>query len=317
MDGNVIPRHGLGTAPLGGLYDEVSEVDAAATVATAIDCGIRYFDTAPQYGHGLAETRLGAAMRSSSVARAELTISTKVGRVLVPGIDPNTIFHGIPAVRPVFDFSADGIRRALDESLTRLGTDHVDLALLHDPDEHEAEALATSMTTLVRLRDEGTIGAIGIGMNQVAMLTRFASRAADIGLDVVLVAGRWTLLDRTAGLPGGLLDTCASNGVQVIVGGVFNSGILAHPTADATYDYGAAPATLRETAHRMADICRTFSVPLATAAIHFPWRHRAVSSVIVGARSAAEVLANTTAIDTDIPEALWSELDTCRGTPTP
>ncbi|MCX6541906.1 MAG: aldo/keto reductase, partial [Actinobacteria bacterium] len=188
MDGDVIPRHGLGTAPLGGLFTEVTEEDARATVHAALHQGIRYFDTAPLYGNGLAEARLGAALQESGIAREQISISTKVGRVLVPGIDSDSAFRDGSALRPQFDYSADGIRRSLDESLVRLQIDHIDLVLVHDPDDHESDALATAFPTLIRLRDEGVIGAIGVGMNQVAMLTRFATKADDIGLDYVLAA---------------------------------------------------------------------------------------------------------------------------------
>ena len=313
MDSDVIPRHGLGTAPLGGLFTEVSDHDAADTVATAIERGIRYFDTAPQYGHGLAETRLGIAFERSGLHRNELFVSTKVGRVLVPGADSTSIFHGTPPMRPQFDFSSDGVRRSLHDSLARLGLDYIDMALVHDPDDHETDAIDMAFPTLIRLRDEGLIGAIGVGMNQVEMLTRFAQHASEIGLDAVLVAGRWSLLDRSAGVEGGLLDTCAQHGVRVIVGGVFNSGLLANPQLGATFDYRTAPPQLVRAAERMARVCSEFGVSLTTAALQFPWRHLAVSSVVVGARTAAEVESNVAAQSGALPEALWPALDACVG----
>jgi D-threo-aldose 1-dehydrogenase len=311
MDSDVIPRHGLGTAPIGGLFSEVADSDADETIGTALRCGVRYFDTAPLYGHGLAETRLGQALRNSTVARADLSISTKVGRVLVPGVDPDTSFRGVPEVRPQFDFSASGIRRSLDDSCRRLDVDHLELVLLHDPDDHESEALATGFPALVRLRDEGVIDSIGVGMNQVGMLSRFAAKADDLGLDHVLVAGRWTLLDRSAGTPGGLLDTCAANSVRVIVGGVFNSGVLATPHAGATFDYQAASQPLLQTAQTMAATCASFGVSLRAAAMQFPWRHPAVTSVIIGARSATEVEQNHADRSVTIPDDLWPALDEC------
>ncbi len=311
MDRDVIPAHGLGTAPLGGLFTAVSDRDAAQTVAAAIECGVRYFDTAPQYGHGLAESRLGAALSTSSVHRNEMFVSTKVGRVLVPGTDPETIFCGTSAVRTQFDFSADGVRRSLHDSLTRLGLDYVDMALVHDPDDHEVEAWTSAFPALAKLRDEGLIGAIGVGMNQVGMLTRFTRRATDLGLDAVLVAGRWTLLDRAAGIEGGLLDACARHGVRVIVGGVFNSGLLARPEPGSTFDYGTAPPRLVRIAEQMAAVCAEFGLSLTSAALQFPWRHPAVSSVIVGARTAAEVLQNAVARSAPLPDALWPALDAC------
>lgn len=299
-----LPRHGLGTAPLGGMFHEVSDDDAAATVHAALAAGTTYFDTAPQYGHGLAEVRLGAALLGED--RDRLTISTKVGRVLVAGIDPATIFHGIPPVRPEFDFSADGVRRSLDDSFGRLGVERVDLALVHDPDDHEAEARATAFPALQRLRDEGLIGAIGCGMNQVGMLDRFVGDADALGLDAILLAGRWTLLDRTG---AALLDRCGERGVAVIVGGVFNSGLLARPEPGATYDYAVAPAPLLARAQAMAAACDRFGVPLAAAAVQFPWRHAAVTTVIVGARTPDEVVAHATTGAIEVPDELWAELD--------
>lgn len=305
----MIPRHGLGTAPLAGLFTEVSNAVAGDTIRAALESGIRYFDTAPLYGHGLAETRLGEALREYHVPRNEVYVSTKVGRVLVPGVDPRTVFRGVPAVRPKFDYSASGIRRSIDDSLTRLGLDYLDLVLVHDPDNFEAEAAATAFPALVQLRDEGVIGAIGVGMNQVEMLTRFATRAHDIGLDYVLVAGRWSLLDRSAGEPGGLFDTCIEHAVGVIVGGVFNSGLLGDPRDGAMFDYAAAPPPMLRTAQHMATVCASFGVTLTSAALQFPWRHAAVSSVIVGARSATEVHKNHIDGSLALPEALWPALD--------
>lgn len=299
-----LPRHGLGTAPLGGMFDEVGDDDASATVQAALVAGTTYFDTAPQYGHGLAETRLGTALAGAD--RDRLTISTKVGRVLVPGIDPNTIFRGIPPVRPVFDYSTEGVRRSLDDSLRRLAVDHVELCLVHDPDHHEAQARSEAFPALRRLRDEGVIGAIGCGMNQVAMLERLVDDADRLGLDAILMAGRWTLLDRSGAT---LLDRCGERGVAVIIGGVYNSGLLAHPEPGARFDYVAAPSGLVARAQLMADACARHGLSLAAAALQFPWRHPAVTTVVVGARTAHEVVANTLASTVDVHGDLWAELD--------
>ncbi|MEI7618783.1 MAG: aldo/keto reductase [Actinomycetota bacterium] len=307
----MIPRHGLGTAPLGGLFTEVTEEDAFATIQAALNEGIRYFDTAPLYGNGLAEARLGTALRASGIARERISLSTKVGRILVPGIDPDSTFRDGSVLRPQFDYSADGVRRSLDESLVRLQTDHIELVLVHDPDDHESDALGTAFPTLIRLRDEGVIGAIGVGMNQVAMLTRFAAKADDIGLDFVLAAGRWTLLDRSAGSVGGLLDTCKANNVRVIIGGVFNSGLLATPSAGGTFDYVAADGATVAIAQQMVAVCRDFNVALTAAALQFPWHHPASATVLVGARSAAEVQQNHIDAAAQIPDALWPALDAC------
>jgi D-threo-aldose 1-dehydrogenase len=299
-----LPRQGLGTAPLGGLFEEVGDDDATATVHAALAAGITFFDSAPLYGHGLAERRLGAALLGED--RERLTISTKVGRVLVPGTDPDTIFHGVPPVRPEYDYSADGVRRSLASSLDRLGVDRVDLVLVHDPDDHETEARATAFPTLCRLRDEGLIGAVGCGMNQVAMLDRFVGDADALGLDAILLAGRWSLLDRTG---AALLDRCGERGVAVIVGGVFNSGLLARPEPGATFDYAPAPDPLVRRAEAMAAACDRHGVSLVAAALQFPWRHPAVTSVIAGARTPSEVVAQATAREEHVPDDLWSELD--------
>jgi len=301
-----MPRFGLGTAPLGGLFSEVTNEDATATVHAALACGVRLFDTAPQYGNGLAETRLGAALRSGGVDRSQLVVTSKVGRVLVDGADPATIFRGTPPLRPVFDLSPDGIRRSFTDSLERLGLDRLDIALLHDPDDHETEAYSSAFPTLCQMRDEGMIGAIGVGMNQAAMLERFVERADETGLDMVLVAGRWSLLDRTA---AALLDACVAGGVAVVVGGVFNSGLLADPHAGATFDYAAASPALVSRAQRLAAVCRSFDVTLTAAALQFPLRHPAVTSIVVGARTAAEAIANHREATLHLPDELWPALD--------
>lgn len=301
----LVPWLGLGCAPLGNLFTAVSDEAAEATVAAAWQQGIRFFDTAPQYGHGLSETRLGAAL--ASYPRDEYTLVSKVGRVLVapePGAArPSSAFVDIPAVDPVFDFSRDGILRSLDDSLTRLDTDRLDIVHLHDPDDHEAEALATAFPTLIELREQGVIGRVGCGMNQVAMLARFVEQ---VDLDCILLAGRYTLLDRSG---AELLATCESLSVDVIAGGVFNSGLLANPTVGATFDYAAAPAALVARAQALQAVCEEFLVPLPAAALQFVSRHPAVARTLVGARSAAEVEADVAYADLDIPLELWAELE--------
>ena len=228
---------GLGAAPLGGLYDAVDDDVATATVRAAIDGGITLFDTAPLYGHGLSERRLGAALRLLDGAHA--VISTKVGRLLRPGADPHTVFRGVPPLRPIFDFSRAGVLRSLDESLDRLGRDRVDIVYVHDPDDFGDQAVTEALPALIDLREQGVIGAVGAGMNQSEMLARFV-RESD--LDCVLLAGRYTLLDQS-GLDE-LLPLCADRGVSVVAAGVFNSGVLADPSPGARYDYALAPEEL-------------------------------------------------------------------------
>jgi D-threo-aldose 1-dehydrogenase len=300
-------RLGLGAAPLGNLYSVISDEAAAATVDAAWAAGIRYFDTAPLYGSGLSETRLGRALAGRP--RDQYEISTKVGRVLEPGADPDSIFVGIPASRPRFDFSRDGIMRSFEASLDRLGLDRVDTLLLHDPDDHEDQARSEALPALIELRQSGAVSSIGAGMNQTAMLSRFVSH---FDLDRVLVAGRWSLLDRSAGEV--LLPLCAERGVEVIVGGVFNSGLLADPEGAAPFDYGRAPQAMVEGARAMAEAAARRGVSLVAPAVQFPARHPAVGVVLVGVRSVQEVVANAGAFGAEVPVELWPELEACRPT---
>jgi D-threo-aldose 1-dehydrogenase len=301
----------FGGAAIGNLFSEVGDDGARAAVDAAWDGGIRTFDTAPHYGLGLSERRLGAALRHRP--RAEYVISTKVGRLLEPPGGPagtaagrDTEGFAVPAsaVRR-FDYSADGVRRSLEASLGRLGLDRVDVALIHDPDDHGEQALREAYPALEKLRAEGAVGAIGVGMNQTALLTRFV-RETDV--DVVLVAGRFTLLDRSAAAE--LLPEARRRGVSVLAGGVFNSGVLAAPQPGATYDYQAASDELIGRARRLAQECARFGVPLRAAAARFPLTHPAVASVLIGARSAAEITDALRLRALDIPEGLWDSLAT-------
>ena len=254
-----VDRHhppGARCAPLGNLYTAITDDEAHATVDAAWDAGIRFFDTAPQYGHGLAEQRLGAALASRN--RDELVVATKVGRLLVPGAASASAFVDIPPVHPEFDFSYDGAMRSLEESLDRMGLDRVDVLHVHDPDDHADEALAGAFPALHRLRDEKVIGAIGAGMNQWQLLARFV-READ--LDCVLVAGRYTLLDNSAA--DELLPLCEANGVAVIAAGVFNSGLLANPRPGAAYDYVPAATGLVARAQAIGKVCEDHGVRCA------------------------------------------------------
>jgi D-threo-aldose 1-dehydrogenase len=292
-----LSRLGLGTAPLGGLYDPVSDKEAYAVVDRAWELGLRFFDTAPHYGSGLAERRLGAALRER--AREQFVISTKVGRLLRPGA-PDPVFRGAPACASVFDFSYEGALRSLDESLERLAIERVDIALIHDPDDHFAEALAGAYVALERLRGEGIVRAIGVGMNQSALLARFA-RETDV--DCLLLAGRYTLLDR--GALRDLLPLCVEREIAVVAGGVFNSGVLAGGT---TFDYAPAATSVRTRVAELREICARWNTPLAAAALQFPLRHPAVVSVLVGCRSAGEVEEDARLFSLELPDGLWEEL---------
>jgi D-threo-aldose 1-dehydrogenase len=301
---------GLGCAPIGNLFAGVSDDDARATVDAAWECGIRYFDTAPLYGHGASERRLGRALRARP--RRDYVLSTKVGRVLRPAGSerPPSVFADVGDVEPHFDYSHDGIMRSIEESLERLGTDRIDVALVHDPDDHEDDALGHAFPTLMRLRDEGVVAAVGCGMNQTAMLERFVAR---VDVDCVLLAGRYSLLDRSG---TELLAQCAARGVGVIIGGVFNTGVLVDPDANPTYDYATAPPAVLERARRLQAVCGAFGIPLGAAALQFAMRHPAVTTVLVGARSSAEVSLDVGYAEARIDDDVFAALDALDERPT-
>ncbi|MFE4689634.1 aldo/keto reductase [Streptomyces sp. NPDC056749] len=299
----------FGAAAIGNLFTEVDPEQAAAAVDAAWEEGVRYFDTAPHYGLGLSERRLGEALRDRP--RAQYTVSTKAGRLLDPLTPAETAAHeglsdgfAVPHThRRRWDFSADGIRRSIEESLGRLGLDRVDIVYLHDPDDHGEAAFREGYPALEKLRAEGMVGAIGAGMNQTAMLTRFL-RETDV--DVVLCAGRFTLLDHSA--LDALLPEAAARHRAVVVGGVFNSGLLADPRPGASYDYAAAPAPLLDRALRIRDVAEGHGVPLRAAALHYPLLHPAVAGVLVGTRSPDEVRDAAAQIRRTVPDALWDDL---------
>jgi D-threo-aldose 1-dehydrogenase len=299
-------RVGLGGAPLGNLFSEVPEADAAATVEAAWDAGWRYFDNAPHYGLGLSERRMGEVLRAKP--RDEFVLSTKVGRLLVDGGSPAPDDEGFAVttnLRRQWDFSADGIRRSIDESLERLGLDRVDVVFLHDPDDHYRPAMETGFPALAKLRDEGVIGAIGAGMNQSEMLASFV-RETD--LDVIMLAGRYTVLDHAA--LDDVLPACVEHDVAVIAVGVFNSGLLSRsrPLPGATFDYAPAPGARVETANAIADVCAAHGVTLPAVALQFPLAHPAVAGVAVGCRTADEVRRNAALAAEPVPAAVWSDL---------
>ncbi|MDR6977980.1 D-threo-aldose 1-dehydrogenase [Streptomyces sp. 3330] len=309
---NMLGRSGVPVSPLafgaagiGNLFTEVGEEQAHEAVTAAWQQGIRYFDTAPHYGLGLSERRLGAALREHP--RSRYTVSTKVGRRLEAadrGGDDLADGFAVPAThRRVWDFSADGVRRTLDASLQRLGLDRVDVVYLHDPDDHAEQAFREGYPALEKLRAEGVVGAIGAGMNQAEMLTRFVR---DTDVDVVLCAGRYTLLDQRARAE--LLPAATERGVSVVVGGAFNSGLLADPRPDATFDYAQAPAALLDRARRMKETADRHGITLRAAALAFCAAHPAVASVLVGTRSAAEVRDCAEQFATAVPAAFWQEL---------
>ncbi|WP_432561238.1 aldo/keto reductase [Kineococcus sp. SYSU DK003] len=302
-----LPPWGLGAAALGNLYTAVDDATARATVDACWDAGIRYVDTAPHYGLGLSEERVGAALRDRP--RDQFVLQTKVGRLLRPvsgaGRDDTGGFD-VPATRErVWDFSAAGVRRSLEDSLERLGLDRVDVALVHDPDDHADQARAGALPELLRLREEGVVRAVGVGMNQTALPTRFVE---EFDLDVVLIAGRYHLLDACAA--DDLLPAARRTGTAVVLGGVFASGMLAHeePPADATYAYAPAPAELLDRARRIAVVAREHGTTLPVLAVRAAAAHPAVASLVLGMRSPAEVRRNAELFATPVPDEAWEAL---------
>jgi D-threo-aldose 1-dehydrogenase len=311
-----VTRLGFGTTTLGGLHAPVSDADAKAAVDAALAAGIRHFDTAPQYGTGLAEMRLGAAL--VGVPRERFVVSSKVGKLVVPkgsGGAPQPIFVGGSGDEIRFDYSYEGAMRSLERSYDRLGLTRVDMVLVHDVtrrfhgEEVGArfrEAVDGAMRALGELKAEGKVSAIGLGMAEIEWIERFLDACR---LDVVLLPGRYTLLDQTAGGPGGLLERCRREGVAVMLAAPFESGILASgPVPGATFLYKEAPPEIMARVARLEAHCRRHGVPLAAAALQFPFRHAAIASVVVGMRSAAEVAANLALARTTIPEAFWADL---------
>jgi D-threo-aldose 1-dehydrogenase len=303
-----LPPLGLGTATLGGLFEPVGEAEAVEVVREALRQGMRLIDTAPLYGSGAAERRIGSAL--AGVPREQFLISTKVGRLLRqegppdPGafVDGERVFASSDPLQSIFDYSAEGVRLSVLESLERLRLDYIDLALLHDPEHGLEQALTEGYAGLLGLQGDGLIRAVGAGVNDVTVGEQAIAR---IDLDYLLLAGRYTLLDQT-GLS--LLDSCAGRGIRVIIGGAFNSGVLAQSGAAGHFDYRDADDAVLRRVRAIQNICSDHDVPLATAAIHFPLGHPAVESVVLGCRTSAEVRQNAAARATTIPDSLWAAL---------
>ena len=298
-----VTRFGLGTAPLAGLFEAVAEDQALEVIEGAWSAGIRHFDTAPLYGHGLAELRLGKALQGKP--RDEFVLASKVGRLLRADAppEPGQSFRGTPPVNPMFDFSYDGVLRSVHESLERLRLERIDILHIHDPDDHFEEALHGAYKALDHLRSEGLIRAVGAGMNQAEMLAQFAR---DGNFDCFMLAGRYTLLDQVA--LDDLFPVCVERGIAIIGAGVYNSGILADPKQGAHYNYVAAPPPLLERARDIQAICARHGVPLKAAAVQFPLGHPAVACVVVGCRSKAQLDESLGMLEVEIPPAMWQEL---------
>jgi D-threo-aldose 1-dehydrogenase len=305
-----LPKLGLGCAPLGGLLNGVSAEDAAAVLATALESGVRYFDTAPYYGFGLSERRVGDAIRG----RPDVILSTKVGRLLKPGLPADPAAFGWPEplpFHPVYDYGYDAVMRSWEDSLQRLGLDRIDILLVHDigpfthtdPDEerrHFRDAMSGGYRALDELRRAGLVKAIGIGVNEVDV----SLRALDHGdWDVFLLAGRYTLLEQTP--LATLFPECERRGTRIIIGGPYNSGILA---GGRHWNYAEAPEDLRARVLRLRSLCDRHGVPLPAAALQFCLAHQVVETVIPGARTSRELQQALEWIETRIPDGLWEDL---------
>ena len=312
--GIAVSEIGFGAAPLGDLYGHLDEATAVGAADAALSAGVTLLDTSPLYGHGLAEARCGAALRQ--VGRDGVVLCTKVGRWMDPARgrgDGSGYAGGFPH-RAVIDYSYDGTLRSVEQSLLRLGTDRIDVLLIHDVDvwthaadrieARFAEAMDGAYRALDRLRTDGTVKAIGVGVNEAEMCVRFA-KAGDF--DAMLLAGRYSLLEHPA--LDEFLPLAQAKGIGVMLGGVFNSGILASGAVPgAKYNYAPAPDHILERVGRIEEVCRAHGVPLATAALHFALGHPAVSSVVLGAVTAGEVNRNLAAMAATVPAALWSDL---------
>jgi D-threo-aldose 1-dehydrogenase len=306
----VLPRVGFGGADLGNLHTPMTDDIADAVLQAAWDGGVRYFDTAPHYGLGLAERRLGRFLAGRP--RDGYVVSTKVGRLLRPSpetadrLDMANLYAVPAAYERVWDPSPAGVRRSLEESLERLGLDRVDVLFLHDPDEYDlGPSLARGIPALAALRDEGLVGAVGVGSKSTEALLAAARSGA---LDLLMVAGRYTLLEQAEEL----VTACREHGVGIVAAGVLNSGLLAlpRPAADARYDYVTAPADVLARARRLADLCAEHDVELPAAALQFPLRDDTVRSVVLGAATAGQVRENLARLRVPVPDALW---DAVRG----
>jgi D-threo-aldose 1-dehydrogenase len=306
---------GLGTAPLGGLYSDLSDEQALATVAAAMEAGVRFFDTAPHYGHTKAEHRLGDALRRYS--RDQYVLSTKTGRHFVPRTTPYDGSEGWQDPLPfqaIFDYTHDGILRSFEDSQQRLGIVEIDILLIHDigrvthgeKNPHYWKQLTEGggFRALDELRSAGVVKAVGLGVNEGAAILEVM---ADFDINCALLAGRYTLLEQAT--LDDLLPACEAKGVSLLLGGAFNSGILARGVqGDLKFNYVAAPKEVIERVARLEAVCREYDVPLAAAALQFPYAHPAVATVLTGARSVEELRENVASFERPIPAELWTAL---------
>ena len=298
----------LGCSQLGGLYRAMSDAEAESVLEAAWNLGVRHFDTAPHYGAGLSERRLGRFLQQ--FPRDTFSVSTKVGRLLVDtdaDVDGVDGFYGGDRKRRVLDYTARGFRQSLDESLERLGLDRVDTLYVHDPAGNDLDdAVHSGYAELNSLRAAGTVSHIGVGTNETEPLERFLMETE---VDQVMLAGRFTLLDRSGATA---LEECQRRGVRVVAAGVFNSGLLAAPSASARFDYAEASPAMVELALRYEDACRRAGISLRAAAIQFVLRNPAVTQVALGSRTAQQVEDNLAMVQCHIPDEFWMELESVR-----
>jgi D-threo-aldose 1-dehydrogenase len=301
-----ITRLGLGVATQGGLFQAVSELEAQAVFQAAWEAGIRYFDTAPWYGFGLSEQRLGTFLQDKTGFR----VSSKTGRLLSQDypVHPSQVsasFVTPSRLNVKYDYSYDATMQSLEESLVRMNVARIDIALIHDPDSvglTTQDVLSGCAKALFELHDQGVIGAVGAGMNQWQMPFELAQAAP---FDVFLLAGRYTLLEQES-LP--FMNYCTDNNIKILIGGVYNSGLLANPKPDAHYNYAPVTEAVLTKALALQQICLNYGVPLRSAALQFPFRHKAVANVIVAARDEKQLEDNLTMFHTPIPNELWAAL---------
>jgi D-threo-aldose 1-dehydrogenase len=299
-----VTRLSLGTAPLGGLFASVSDKDGDELLNSALNLGINYFDTAPQYGHGVAEIRLGRALQN---AKVPFVVETKVGRVLkrVEGVDPEKWFPDAPRdIVPIYDYSKAGIRQSFEESLERLGLPHIDIVLMHDAEDYIPDAINNAFPVLADLRSQGLIKAIGLGMNYVEPAFEIMKNT---DLDIALIAGRYTLLDQVA--QEELFPYALAHNIDISMGGVLNSGVLANPAPGATYNYLPASDEIIARAKKICDFLEEREIPLIAAAVQFPMRHPAVTSIVTGPRNVSELQTYIDGFDFPIPESVWVDLE--------
>ena len=302
--GAVVSKLGLGTAQLGGFRTSISDAEGQELIDTAISTGIRYFDTAPHYGKGVSERRLGTYL--SHYPRSTWVLSSKVGRLLIPTENGEDSFFvdSDNSVERLNDYSESGIRRSFEESLERMNIESIDIVYIHDPDDYPEEAIKYAYPALEKLRSEGLVKSIGLGMNFNEFPIRMIN---ETDIDVVMNAGRYTLLDQSAS--DELFPTALRKGVSIVSVGVYNSGILANPSADSLYFYQPAPTPIIERALEFQRTLAEFGVTLQQAAIQFPIRHEAVKSVVVGCRTALSLRENIANFDRAVPTEAWVAVD--------